>query len=233
MSEWINHVKQYAKAHNLKYSDALKDPGCKKSYSQIHHNNKEGGMLPWCCSNTTTVRPQDTRDMQRRNAHTITRPELNELRDMIQYGDDMYALVPWSDNLSSESSHSRPSHNSSSRSRHDSRSMSRENARSLSREDARSLSREDVRSRSRSDSSSIPLGDSRSDSFASSSNTDHSSSHEPELTVIRERIIGRGREMYKDGYYPMPRPPISHLYKGGLRYRGGIHSLSDVHRTER
>jgi hypothetical protein len=29
---WVNHVKQYAKDHNLKYGDALKDAECSASY---------------------------------------------------------------------------------------------------------------------------------------------------------------------------------------------------------
>jgi len=59
MSAWIKHVKQYANAHNLKYGEALKDPGCKNSYhlykggiryrGGIHsfsdvHQTERGGM---------------------------------------------------------------------------------------------------------------------------------------------------------------------------------------------
>ena len=31
---WIDHVKSYAKKHNMKYFDALKDPKCKASYKK-------------------------------------------------------------------------------------------------------------------------------------------------------------------------------------------------------
>jgi hypothetical protein len=31
-SKWISHVKKWAKDHNMKYSDALKDPKCKMAY---------------------------------------------------------------------------------------------------------------------------------------------------------------------------------------------------------
>jgi len=31
-SKWISHVKAYAKKHNIKYNEALKDPKCKASY---------------------------------------------------------------------------------------------------------------------------------------------------------------------------------------------------------
>lgn len=33
-NKWINHVKEYAKQHNLKYNDALKDTNCKSSYKK-------------------------------------------------------------------------------------------------------------------------------------------------------------------------------------------------------
>ena len=31
-SKWIMHCKEYAKKHNLKYNEALKDPKCRMSY---------------------------------------------------------------------------------------------------------------------------------------------------------------------------------------------------------
>lgn len=31
-NKWISHVQQYAKSHNLPYSQALNDPKCKTSY---------------------------------------------------------------------------------------------------------------------------------------------------------------------------------------------------------
>lgn len=64
-------------------------------------------------------------------------------------------------------------------------------------------------------------------------------------TQTRERMTGTGpmstppnkaifmpnyNQVYQEGY--INKLPV-HLYKGGIRYRGGIHSLSDVHRTER
>ena len=61
MSEWINHVKQYAKTHNMKYSEALKHPDCKKQYSEIH-----GGMFSICGSRTDAVRPEETLEERRR-----------------------------------------------------------------------------------------------------------------------------------------------------------------------
>ena len=32
---WFAHVKAYAKAHNMSYRDALKNPGCKSSYKKM------------------------------------------------------------------------------------------------------------------------------------------------------------------------------------------------------
>jgi hypothetical protein len=37
-NSWISHVKDYAKKHNMKYNDALKNPDVKASY-------KKGGMV--------------------------------------------------------------------------------------------------------------------------------------------------------------------------------------------
>lgn len=34
MNPWIVHVKAYAKKHGMKYSEALKHPGCKASYKK-------------------------------------------------------------------------------------------------------------------------------------------------------------------------------------------------------
>jgi hypothetical protein len=34
VSPWILHVKEYAAKHNMTYRDALKDPGCRASYSK-------------------------------------------------------------------------------------------------------------------------------------------------------------------------------------------------------
>jgi hypothetical protein len=34
VNAWINHVKAYAKEHNLKYGDALKDHECKATYKK-------------------------------------------------------------------------------------------------------------------------------------------------------------------------------------------------------
>lgn len=31
-NKWIEHVKEYAKTHSIKYSEAIKDPACKASY---------------------------------------------------------------------------------------------------------------------------------------------------------------------------------------------------------
>jgi len=42
-SPWIEHVRTYAKANGIKYSDALKDPACKASYKKTEV--VEGGML--------------------------------------------------------------------------------------------------------------------------------------------------------------------------------------------
>ena len=33
-NNWINYVKAYAKKHNIKYSEALKDPKCKAGYKK-------------------------------------------------------------------------------------------------------------------------------------------------------------------------------------------------------
>jgi hypothetical protein len=33
-STWIDHVKMYAKEHNMKYGDAMKDSKCKMSYKK-------------------------------------------------------------------------------------------------------------------------------------------------------------------------------------------------------
>jgi hypothetical protein len=37
MSAWIKHVKQYANAHNMKYSEALQSPKCRDSYVRSSH----------------------------------------------------------------------------------------------------------------------------------------------------------------------------------------------------
>ena len=34
MNRWIMHVKSYAKAHNMSYNDALRDPKCKAAYKK-------------------------------------------------------------------------------------------------------------------------------------------------------------------------------------------------------
>lgn len=34
MNKWIQHVKAYAKKHNISYMMALKDPKCKSSYKK-------------------------------------------------------------------------------------------------------------------------------------------------------------------------------------------------------
>jgi hypothetical protein len=34
VSKWITHVKKFAKDHNMKYNEALKDPKCSKSYKK-------------------------------------------------------------------------------------------------------------------------------------------------------------------------------------------------------
>lgn len=34
MNPWIEHVKKWASAHNMKYRDALKDPKCKSAYKK-------------------------------------------------------------------------------------------------------------------------------------------------------------------------------------------------------
>jgi hypothetical protein len=39
-NKWIEHVKQYANKHRMKYADALKDTKCKASYKKI-----SGGMI--------------------------------------------------------------------------------------------------------------------------------------------------------------------------------------------
>jgi len=31
-SKWIEHVKSWAKSHNMKYNEALKSPECRKAY---------------------------------------------------------------------------------------------------------------------------------------------------------------------------------------------------------
>ena len=33
-NSWINHVKNYAKIHNLNYRDALKSSDCKSAYKK-------------------------------------------------------------------------------------------------------------------------------------------------------------------------------------------------------
>ena len=33
-NKWIDHVKKYAKDHNMKYMEALKDPKCKAAYKK-------------------------------------------------------------------------------------------------------------------------------------------------------------------------------------------------------
>ena len=40
-SSWIDHVKMYAKEHNMKYSDALKDSKCKSSYKKVSATKKK------------------------------------------------------------------------------------------------------------------------------------------------------------------------------------------------
>lgn len=32
MNPWIMHVREYAKKHNMKYNEAMKDPACKAAY---------------------------------------------------------------------------------------------------------------------------------------------------------------------------------------------------------
>ena len=34
MNPWIAHVKMYASKHKMSYTDALKNPQCKKSYKK-------------------------------------------------------------------------------------------------------------------------------------------------------------------------------------------------------
>lgn len=34
MNPWIAHVKAFAEKHKMKYTDALKDPRCKSSYTK-------------------------------------------------------------------------------------------------------------------------------------------------------------------------------------------------------
>ena len=52
---WIEHVRQYAKKHNLTYSNALKEPGCKASYKgkkSVVGSGQSGGGLSeggGCC----------------------------------------------------------------------------------------------------------------------------------------------------------------------------------------
>ena len=46
---WISHARNYAKENNIKYSDALKDPGCSASYKTGGgpvHANKVGPTPP-------------------------------------------------------------------------------------------------------------------------------------------------------------------------------------------
>lgn len=34
-NKWIEHVKKFAKDNKMKYTEALKDPKCKSSYSKL------------------------------------------------------------------------------------------------------------------------------------------------------------------------------------------------------
>ena len=41
MSNWINHVKEYATSKGISYKEALKDPNCKSSYHSSKAEQKE------------------------------------------------------------------------------------------------------------------------------------------------------------------------------------------------
>ena len=41
MSNWINHVKEYATSKGISYKEALKDPNCKSSYHSTKAEFKE------------------------------------------------------------------------------------------------------------------------------------------------------------------------------------------------
>lgn len=50
VNQWVEHVKKYAAAHNVKYAVALTDPACKNAYHKSKKNSKgsqskEGGLL--------------------------------------------------------------------------------------------------------------------------------------------------------------------------------------------
>jgi hypothetical protein len=40
-SAWIEHVKKFAKDHNMKYGEALKDAKCKSSYKKQEKPEKK------------------------------------------------------------------------------------------------------------------------------------------------------------------------------------------------
>lgn len=51
-NKWIEHVKNYSKLHNKKYSESLKDPKCKEEYQKM----KGGGLYPSSLPGKGTVK---------------------------------------------------------------------------------------------------------------------------------------------------------------------------------
>ena len=41
LQTWVNHVKQWASAHNMKYGQALKSSECSNAYKNKGNNNDE------------------------------------------------------------------------------------------------------------------------------------------------------------------------------------------------
>ena len=46
---WVEHIRQYAKEHNLTYPNAMRDPNCKATYKSKQGSDSkpvvEGGMM--------------------------------------------------------------------------------------------------------------------------------------------------------------------------------------------
>ena len=51
-NKWVEHVKNYSKLHNKKYSESLKDPKCKNEYQKM----KGGGLYPSSLPGKGTVK---------------------------------------------------------------------------------------------------------------------------------------------------------------------------------
>ena len=51
-NKWVEHVKNYSKLHNKKYSESLKDPKCKNEYQKM----KGSGLYPSSLQGKGTVK---------------------------------------------------------------------------------------------------------------------------------------------------------------------------------